>query len=49
MEFDTTFGRTEPGPGKNRQAEIDGGSIERVELVLNRNFFLPGTIAAQRW
>ena len=40
MEFYRTFGGAELRPGEDAQAQIDGGSIERVEFVLE-----PETVA----
>lgn len=34
MELDGGFGGTKERPGKHREAEIDGGGIERVNRIV---------------
>ena len=34
VKFDRSFGGAELGPGKNTETQVDGGCVERVELVL---------------
>ena len=46
MKFDGPLGLAELGPGKQGQAQIDGGAVEAVDRVLESEFVLWGDALA---